>query len=279
MSSTPRRTAFVTGAGTGIGNASARMLLERGYDVFGTALDEAEAEHLRVSMPVGFIPLVLDVRDEAAVQEAAATVSEALGDRRLDAVLNVAGVITNGPLLDLDAATLTNVLAVNVVGVHNVTRALVPWIARGGRIVNVSSQSGRRVLPFNGAYGASKHALEALSTAMRLEFAPFGIEVCIVAPGQVRTPMAEDILRHLGRTPSAEVYREPLRRFAQNARASFAGGMEADKVAGAIVAAVTSTRAILRQDLQSNFFRDRILFRVVPVRPRERIIRAKLGLD
>lgn len=273
---------FITGAGTGIGHAAAEGLLERGFRIVGTAVNDAEAARLRSEwsrFDGRFSIQVLDVRDEAAVEAAAAEVAQLLGDERPQAVINVAGVIVNGPLLDLDAASFSNVLAVNVVGMHNVTRALLPHIARGGRIVNVSSQSGRRVAPFTGAYGASKHAVEALSTAMRMEFAPLGIRVSVIAPGQVRTPMAEAILEHLSRQPTSDLYAEPMRRFTKVTREMFDAGLPIERVAQALIHAATDAKPELRYDLPANVVRDKFLMRMIPVRPREAIVRRALALQ
>jgi NAD(P)-dependent dehydrogenase (short-subunit alcohol dehydrogenase family) len=161
---------FVTGAGSGIGRSVTARLLSAGDTVFAGVLSEQEAAGLG-DLSGALTTVQLDVRNAESVQDAVAVIQTALDGRKLRAVLNIAGVTTNGPLVDLDPSTFANVLAVNVVGMHTVTRAALPLLAEGGRVVNVSSSSGSRTLPFTGAYSASKFAVEALSTAMRMEFA------------------------------------------------------------------------------------------------------------
>src|SRR5262249_25434429 len=124
---------LVTGAGSGIGRAVATRLVSDGYHVWGGAIDDREAAVLQREFPSSLTPLVFDVRNEDHVQAAAQTVADALGATRLAGVLNIAGVITNGPLVDLTSDAFLKVLSVNVIGMHNVTRAFLPLVARGGK--------------------------------------------------------------------------------------------------------------------------------------------------
>lgn len=275
----PSYAVFVTGAGSGIGAAVARRVAGRGHQVFGGVVNDREAASLAGSSSV--IPVQIDVRDEESVVAAAAEVRAALAGRPLKAVLNIAGIITNGPLADLEAVAFTNVLAVNVVGVHNVTRAFLPLLidAGGARIINMSSQSGVRTMPFTGAYSASKYGLEALSVAMRLEFAPLGIEVAVIAPGLTRTAMADKIQGDLGRTPSLDIYREPLRRFLTRTAAVAETGIPVEHVAMQIVDALESTRLKRRYEIHQNYARDALLMRALPTGWREAIVRRVLSLN
>lgn len=271
----------VTGAGSGIGNAVTRSLLARGYRVLGAAIAPDEAEALARDLGERFTPFVVDVRDEADAQAAADRVAHELAGRPLKALLNIAGVIANGPLVDLTAAEFRDILAVNLVGVHAVTRAFLPLLSAGGggRIVNISSASGRRTLPFTGAYGPSKFAVEALSSVMRMEFAPLGVEVVVIAPGPIDTPMADRIKRDLACEPSLPVYREPLRRFLERTERSFAHGIPLGRVAATFVEAVDAPRPKLRYELHQNVLRDVLLMRLLPTRRREAIVRRTLALD
>ena len=117
------RTVLVTGAASGIGKAAATRLLAEGYTVFGGVLLADEVQQLQATMGPNFTAVQMDVRDENSLTVAAAQVAGALGTRRLGALLNCAGIITNGPLVDLSARTFADVLAVNVVGMHAATRA------------------------------------------------------------------------------------------------------------------------------------------------------------
>lgn len=221
---------------------------------------------------------MLDVRDEASTQAAATIVGQNLAGIKLKAVCNIAGVIVNGRLVDLSGAALSNVLAVNLVGVHNVTRSMLPLLGPCSRVVNMSSASGVRTLPFTGAYSASKFGLEALTAAMRMEFAPLGIRVSAVAPGMVRTPMADEIQQQLRRPPSLEVYAEPVRIFLAKSVASVERGIPMRRVVATIVSALESTSPSPRYDLHHSWAQDAVLMRMVPTKGREAVVARVLHL-
>jgi NAD(P)-dependent dehydrogenase (short-subunit alcohol dehydrogenase family) len=174
------RVIFVTGSTSGFGRAIALALHARGDRVFGAARKPEAA-------PADFPQLVMDVTDEAAVEASVARVVEQAG--RLDAVINSAGWGIAGAVEDTTPAEAMAQLDVNFLGVHRVCRAVLPrFRAQGhGRVVNVSSLAGLVPLPFQAFYCASKFALEAYSQALRLEVRRFGIEVCLVEPGDYAT--------------------------------------------------------------------------------------------
>ena len=271
---------FLTGAGSGIGRAVAISLLVKGYEVFGSAISATEAAELRDALTGDIRPVEVDVRDEASVQAAAEQVADQLGDRPLRAVLNIAGIITNGPLVDLSAETFSQVLAVNLVGMHSVTRAFLPLLRDHphARVINMSSASGARTMPFTGAYSASKFGVEALSSAMRMEFAPLGVDVVVVAPGLINTPMAAQIKQDLEKSPSLPVYRDALRRFLERTETSIENGIPMQRVVDAIVEAVQELTPAMRYELHNNFLRDVVLMRILPTAHREAIVRKTLGL-
>jgi NAD(P)-dependent dehydrogenase (short-subunit alcohol dehydrogenase family) len=174
---------LVTGASTGIGEATAMHLQELGFEVLAGVRRDDDADRLRVS---GLTPLILDVTQPAHIDR----IREAVGDGPLSGLVNNAGVGYGGPLEFLPIEDLRRQLDVNVVGQVAVTQVCIgPLCAANGRIVNVSSIAGRLALPLLGAYAASKFALEGLSDALRRELAPHGVDVIVVEPGGVRTPM------------------------------------------------------------------------------------------
>jgi NAD(P)-dependent dehydrogenase (short-subunit alcohol dehydrogenase family) len=134
----------------------------------------------------------LDVTSPGDIEAARALVAGELGEGGLAGLVNNAGIALGGPLEYFPADTLRRQLEVNVVGLHAVTRAFLPLVRAGrGRIVHIGSISGRISSPFVGAYAASKHAVEALADALRIELLPEGIPVAVIEPGQVRTPIWE----------------------------------------------------------------------------------------
>jgi NAD(P)-dependent dehydrogenase (short-subunit alcohol dehydrogenase family) len=190
------KSVVVTGASTGIGLACAKVLTRRGFQVFGSVRKPADAERLTHELGARFSPLIFDVLDEPAVRAAAATVRAALGGRRLMGLVNNAGVAVAGPLLLLPIQDFRRQFEVNVLGVIATTQAFAPLLGAEpglegppGRIVNISSVGGTSATPFLSPYNASKFALEGLSESLRRELMLFGIDVIVVGPGAVATPI------------------------------------------------------------------------------------------
>src|ERR1043166_9486463 len=190
------KTVVVTGASTGIGWGSAKVLIKKGFKVFGSVRKEADGERLKKDFGANFTPLLFDITDAAAVKRGAKQVAAALGNETLSGLVNNAGIAVPGPLLFLDIDELLHQLEVNVIGQMIVTQAFAPLLGAGpsrqgkrGRIVMISSVGGRNASPFVGPYNASKFALEGLSEALRRELMIYGIDVIVVAPGAVATPI------------------------------------------------------------------------------------------
>jgi NAD(P)-dependent dehydrogenase (short-subunit alcohol dehydrogenase family) len=190
------RSVVITGASTGIGAACALHLDTLGFRVFAGVRKQADAETLKSQASPRLVPVSLDVTDTVSIATAAAAVQGAVGPAGLDGLVNNAGIVVPGPLEFLPLNELRRQLEINVVGQVAVTQAFLPQLrAARGRIVNMGSISGRMATPFVGAYAASKFALEALTDALRLELAPWGISVSIIEPGSVATPIWEKTTR------------------------------------------------------------------------------------
>ena len=175
-------TVVVTGASTGIGEATALHLAELGFSVRPAVRKEEDAERLRGR---GLEPLKLDVTDQGTIDAAAAEVGDSLFG-----LVNNAGIAVSGPLEFVPVDELRRQLEVNVIGQVAVTQAFLPALRRTrGRIVNVSSIGGRVALPLAGPYAASKFALEAVSDSLRRELRDHGVEVVLIEPGGVKTPI------------------------------------------------------------------------------------------
>jgi len=230
----------VTGASTGIGRETARTLAAHGFQVFGTVRRSADADTLRAE---GVTPVLMDVTDGASIAAGRQTVRTALGERPLVGVVNNAGVPAAGPLEFLPLDQLRRVFEVNVIGVVAVTQVFLPDLRRShGRIVNLSSVSGRIAMPFAGPYAASKFALEAISDSLRRELLASGVKVIVIEPGSVRTPIWDKIQeRDLDRyrdTPYAPLL--PLVR--DQALAGVKRGLPPQAVADAVLEALTAKR-------------------------------------
>lgn len=192
VGSVNRKSALITGSSTGIGAACAEYLDALGFTVFASVRKATDADSLRERCSDRLRPVILDVTDEPSVRRAADSVSESLGGAGLDGLVNNAGVAVAGPLEFLPLDDLRRQLEVNVVGQVAVTQAFLPLLRRAkGRIVNMGSISGRVAIPFLGPYSASKFALEALTDALRAELRPLGVQVSVVEPGAIATPIWE----------------------------------------------------------------------------------------
>jgi short-subunit dehydrogenase len=178
--------ALITGCSSGIGRALADAFKATGYEVWATA---RRPEDLAALSAAGFIAIELDVNDGEALEQLAA----ALGHGGLDVLVNNAGYGAMGPLLDGGVEALQRQFQTNVFSIVGVTRALFPALRRNkGLVINIGSVSGVLVTPFAGAYCASKAAVHALSDALRLELAPFGVQVMEVQPGAIASSFAKN---------------------------------------------------------------------------------------
>jgi NAD(P)-dependent dehydrogenase (short-subunit alcohol dehydrogenase family) len=232
---------LITGSSSGIGRATAVEAARRGHRVFASARRREDVADLAAE---GIETLALDVTDAASIGEAVRT-TLGVADR-IDAVVNNAGYGQYGAIEDVSLEEWRAQFEVNVFGTIAVTRAVLPGMraARRGTIVNVSSLAGKVTIPFAGSYCASKHALEAISDALRVEVAPWKIRVVVVEPGPIATHFADRARQATARILAVP---GPYSRFYENAeRASekeFQRGRRRPAVvARVIVGAIESKR-------------------------------------
>ncbi|MDH6243997.1 SDR family oxidoreductase [Mycobacterium sp. OTB74] len=179
-------TVLITGAGRGLGKTAALKLASTGWHVYACVRTDADAQQMAAH--AGITPVILDITNS----EHLAKLTTQLPDR-LDALVNNAGVAVGGPIETLAIDDLRWQLEVNVIGGTAVTQTVLPPIRKAkGRIVFISSTSGRVATPSLGAYGASKFALEAIGDSLRNELRPWGIRVSLIEPGQIDTDMSKD---------------------------------------------------------------------------------------
>ncbi len=237
----PSRTVLIPGAGRGIGLATAERLAAAGWDVIAGVRSEADAD--RVATQVGARTVQLDITSTDDV----ARLPELVGP--LDALVNNAGVVVSGPVEGVPLERLRWQLEVNVVGQVAVTQALLPALRRsGGRIVFVSSVSGRVATPMTGAYNASKFALEGLADALRMEVAPWGVRVSLVEPAQTATDMWGQAVERLEADlepltdEQRRLYADHIAGARKVVKVSQRMAVPAEDVAGAIEKALTDGR-------------------------------------
>ena len=179
----------MTGASTGIGLDAARKLAGDGFRVFGTVRRPEDGKRLEQA---GVTPLLVDVTDQESIAAASARVAEKLNSAPLVGLVNNAGIALPGPVELLELSAFRSVFEVNLFGVVAVTKAFLPLLKESrGRIINISSMWVVHLAPFNAPYASSKCALEALSDCLRRELYPYGIDVIVIRPGNVKTPIWE----------------------------------------------------------------------------------------
>lgn len=239
------RSILITGASSGIGLASARLMKARGWRVLATARTPEDLDGLR--REEGVEALHLDLADGEAIARCADE-ALALTGGALTALFNNGAYGQVGAVEDLSADVLRRQIEVNLIGTHELTRRIIPAMrARGaGRIVQCSSVLGFVSAPYRGAYCASKFALEALSDAMRIELRGSGISVSIIEPGPIRTRFVETALANFRRTVDIEAsahrdtYRARLASMEQGGKSTFK--LEPEACAWKLVHAVENAR-------------------------------------
>jgi NAD(P)-dependent dehydrogenase (short-subunit alcohol dehydrogenase family) len=278
------KSVVITGASTGIGWATAKLLLARGFRVFGSVRKQADADRLKGEFGANFTPLMFDVTNEAAVLAAARQVREALGGETLSGLVNNAGIAVAGPVLELSADEFRRQMDVNVIGPIVSTQAFGPLLGSDpslkgprGRIVMISSVSGRNGNPLTPAYAASKHAIEGLSESLRREMMLFGIDVIIIAPGAVKTPIwskAEEVdisaYKNSPYYPALEKVRAFMLRLG-------AIGLPPEKIAERVFEALTLPRPKVRYQITPDPMRH-LMTAILPKRMIDRVIAKRLGL-
>lgn len=184
------KTILVTGASTGIGWATSLELAEKGWRVFAAVRKEADAKKLRDASSDKVTTVIMDIVDYESVKRGAREIEKALGGAGLDALFNNAGISVQGPLEIIPIELFEQQIRVNVFGHVFVTQTFLPLLRKAqGRIVFTSSESGRMTLPLMAPYSASKFALEAVASALRIELRPWKIRVSSVELQTIKTPM------------------------------------------------------------------------------------------
>ena len=190
----------ITGTSTGIGYASSKLFIENGYRVFGSVRNEADADKVSSELGSNFIPLIFDVTDEAAVKNSVKIVEDQIGDQKLSGLINNAGLGVIGTIQSLSAEQFKYQFDVNVLGVFHCCQAYLDLLGADknrkgdpGKIINISSISGEIGMPFMSAYNMSKFGLEGFSEGIRRELLMYGIDVVVIAPGPVKTPIWKKI--------------------------------------------------------------------------------------
>ncbi|HEX3674391.1 MAG TPA: SDR family oxidoreductase [Rhizomicrobium sp.] len=278
------KSVVVTGASTGIGWGCVKVLIKKGFRVYGSVRKQADADRLSKEFGKNFTPLMFDVTDAVAVRKAADQVAAALGNETLSGLVNNAGIAVAGPLLYLDVDEFRQQLEVNLTGQLIATQAFAPLLGadtsrtgKPGRIVMITSVGGRNANPFMGPYAASKFGLEGFSEALRRELMLFGIDVIVVAPGAVATPIWDkaeqvDVSRYAN-TP----YAASLDKVRELMLAMGRKGFPPEKIGAAVWRALTLSKPKVRYTVTPDRVQNAMV-NVLPKRTLDNIVAGRLGL-
>ncbi len=275
----------VTGVSTGIGWAITKVLIQRHFRVFGSVRKTQDAERLSKEFGERVVPLLFDVTDEEAVQAAAQQVRAQLNSETLFGLVNNAGIAVPAPLMHLPTDDFRHQLEVNLVSVLIVTKAFLPLLGcdrslRGkpGRIINMSSVSGKSGLPFVGAYVASKHGLEGFSETLRRELMLYGIDVIIIGPGAIATPIWDKADQADTSTYANTEYVESAQRVREFMVRNGRNGLPPEKVGEIVWHALTTSRPRVRYTVAPDNFISQYIQTLLPKRLIDRVIAQRLGL-
>jgi len=275
---------LVTGASTGIGEAIARRLDGRGYLVVAGIRKPEDGDRLRATISDRVHPIRLDVTQPADIEVARATLDALTGSAGLAGLVNNAGVAIGGPIEFVPVDLVRRQFEVNVFGLLAVTQAALPFLRVGkGRIVNIGSIAGLATSPMVVPYCMSKHAVEALTDGLRLELADTGIEVAVIEPGAVKTPIWDKGISQLaeagGRLPpvAIERYGRTLRFFGKLLQANNARGVPPERVADAVVHALEAHPPKTRYLVGVDAWIRSVIARLLPDRVGDALLRAALA--
>ena len=274
----------VTGVSTGIGWGVTKVSIQNGLRVFGSVRKTQDAERLKAEFGEAFIPLIFDVTDEKNVHAAAKQVREGLNGETLFGLVNNAGIAVPAPLMHQPIDDFRRQMEVNLIGQLIVTQAFLPLLGadrslkgKPGRIINISSSSGKRGSPFVGAYVASKYALEGLSESLRMELMLYGIDVIIVGPGVIITPIWDK-----GEKEDISLYKDTeygrfTERFKKYMLQHGKKGYPPEKVGEVVLHALTTPRPRVRYAVVPNALTSWIIPMLLPARWTDKIVARGLG--
>ena len=271
------KTALVTGASSGIGEETARTLHKLGYTVYAAA---RRTDRLKQLTAIGIHALTMDVTDDESMTSGIEQIIAETG--RIDVLVNNAGYGSYGAIEDVSLDEARRQFEVNVFGLGRLTQLVLPYMRaqRSGTIINISSMGGRLTTPLGGWYHATKYAVEALSDALRMETAPFGIDVVVIEPGGIRTEWSGIAADHLEETAEGSAYASQIKAVANSMRSESTNKRQsppsviADTVEKIVTAHKPRTRYVVGFAAKPLV----TLRRILPDRAFDRVISAALGV-
>jgi NAD(P)-dependent dehydrogenase (short-subunit alcohol dehydrogenase family) len=276
---------LVTGASTGIGRAIADVLVQQGHYVFASVRKPADGQAIDAAYGPNGMAVYFDVSDQAAIDTAVGIISNKLAGRTLAGLVNNAGVAFPGPALLQPMSEIEQVLNINFLGAVRCCQAFAPLLGADptrtgpkGRIVNVTSVSGKFGYPFTAAYVASKHAVEGYSSSLRRELMLIGIDVIVVGPGAVKTPIWQKGASNGAGKYDGTIWAKPLIKFNESLVAMDDVGLEARVVGEVVHTALTTPKPKARYAPVPKKLFNWWLPILMPARMIDKVVAKNLGL-
>ena len=275
----------ITGVSTGIGYSSAKILCDSGYRVFGSVRKQEDAEKVTSEFGANFTPLIFDVTDSKGIQENSQIVKgELIPGEALAGLVNNAGVAMGGPINLIDTDVFRKQFEVNFFGLIEVTKTFLPMLGavknsmQQGKIINISSVSGRRAHPFVAPYTASKFAVEAFSDALRREMLLYGVDVILIEPGPIKTAIWDKVPDLDDNEFTGTDYEHSLRKFYKMFIEMGKKGFDADIIGNRVKEILQDPSPKTRHVITPNRFINFTLPGILPDRIFDKLVGKGLGL-
>ena len=275
----------ITGVSTGIGYSSAKILCDSGYRVFGSVRKQEDAEKITSEFGANFTPLIFDVTDSKGIQENAQIVKgELIPGEALAGLVNNAGVAMGGPINLIDTDIFRKQFEVNFFGLIEVTKTFLPMLGavknsmQQGKVINISSVSGRRAHPFVAPYTASKFAVEAFSDALRKEMLLYGVDVILIEPGPIKTAIWDKVPDLDDNEFTGSDYEHSLRKFYKMFIEMGKKGFDADIIGNRVKEILQDPSPKTRHVITPNRFINFTLPGILPDRIFDKLVGKGLGL-
>ena len=279
------KSVVITGTSTGIGYATSKLFIEQSYHVFGSVRNNIDAERVSSELGVNFTPLIFDVTNESSVKESVKIVEKHLNGQKLSGLINNAGLGVIGTLQSLTAEQFKYQFDVNLLGVFHCCQAYLNLLGADrslsgnpGKIINISSISGEIGMPFMSAYNMSKFGLEGFSEGIRRELLMYGIDVVVIAPGPVKTPIWGKINKkeEIKRYDNSD-YRESLSRAMKMTEKMEQVGVKPRVIAERALSIIDNTKSSTRYRIDPTRIQN-ILLQLFPKRMADKMIAKRMGI-
>jgi NAD(P)-dependent dehydrogenase (short-subunit alcohol dehydrogenase family) len=250
-----QNTVLITGGAGGLGKSASLLLAKYGWHVFAADFDQAALEIIEQENNI--TPVLLDVTDTESVEAAAEQVGKEVDG--LDGIVNCAGILAMGALIEIKEESLARVMDVNFMGMYRVNKAFFPLVLnRKGRIINISSEVGRLSgLPFNGPYCISKHAVEAYSDSLRREVGFLGVPVIKLQPGPFKTDMVSGMERRFQQAVGeSKIFKKQLTKVKELAMGENAKAHEPEILAESVHRVLTTSNPAPAYSVKADVGRD-----------------------